>query len=105
MKSAKTQTFEVILWDQSTQTDENEEVVISRFSRKKGNSSHEEIAKESASPRKDPSYVLSKHDKLSDDSNNWELEELRSKPVNTQNDVKFLVFKEQLDKLLKRCPE
>ena len=28
-----------------------------------------------------------------------------SKPENPQNDVKFLVFKEQMDKLLKRCPE
>ena len=106
MKSFQTQTykssFEVILCDQSTQTDENEEIVISR-SPAEENPSHEEITKESASPSKDPSYVPSKHE-LSDDSNNSEPEE-DSKPVNPQNVVKYLVFKEQLDKLLKRCPE
>ena len=37
-------------------------------------------------------------------SNSSESEE-DSKPVNPQNDVKFLVFKEQVDKLFKRCPE
>ena len=106
MKSFETQTykssFEVILCDQSTQTDENEE-----FISKSPEEEHpfpEEITKESASPCKDPSYVPSKHDELSDDSNNSDPEE-DSKPVNPQNDEKFLVFKEQLDELLKRCPE
>ena len=37
-------------------------------------------------------------------SNNSESEE-DSKPVNPQNDLKFILFKERLDKLLKRCPE
>ena len=107
MKSTETQTykssFEVILCDQSTQTDEDfhEQVVISRSPEK--DPSQEEITKEIASPNKDPSYVPLKHE-LSDDSNNSESEE-DSKPVNPQNDVKFVVFKEQLDKLLKKCPE
>ena len=95
--------FEVILCDQSTQTDENfhEQVVISRSP--EDDLSQEEITKEIASPNKDPSYVPSKHE-LSDDSNNSESEE-DSKPLSPQNDVKFVVFKEQLDKLLKKCPE
>ena len=107
MKSTETQTykssFEVILCDQSTQTDEDfhEQVVISRSPEE--DPSQEEITKEIASPNKDPSYVPLKHE-LSDDSNNSESEE-DSKPVNPQNDVKFVVFKEQLDKLLKKCPE
>ena len=107
MKSTETQTykssFEVILCDQSTQTDEDfhEQVVISRSP--EGDPSQEEITKEIASPNKDPSYVPLKHE-LSGDSNNSESEE-DSKPVNPQNDVKFVVFKEQLDKLLKKCPE
>ena len=66
--------------------------------------SQKEITKEIPSPSKDPSYVSSKQDEGSDDSNNSESEE-DSKPVNPQSDVKFMVFKEQLDKLLKRCPE
>ena len=103
MKSTETQThkssFEVILCDQSTQTDEDfhEQVVISRSPKE------DPSQKEIASPNKDPSYVPLKHE-LSDDSNNSESEE-DSKPVNPQNDVKFVVFKEQLDKLLKKCPE
>ena len=61
MKSTETQTykssFEVILCDQSTQTDENlhEEVVISKSP--EDNPSQEEITKEIASLNKDPSYV------------------------------------------------
>ena len=95
--------FEVILCDQSTQTDENfhEKVVISRSP--EDCPSQEKNTKEIASPNKDPSYVPSKHE-LSDDSNNSESEE-DSKPISPQNDVKFVVFKEQLDKLLKKCPE
>ena len=69
MKSTETQTykssFEVILCDQSTQTDENEEFI----SRSPEEHPSHEITKESASPCKDPSYVLSEHDELSDDSN------------------------------------
>ena len=92
----------MILCDQGTQTDESfhEEVVIPRS------------PEEEPSPKKSPKkfHHLVKialtyhHDELSDDSNNSESEE-DSKPVNPQNDVKFIVFKEQLDKLLKRCPE
>lgn len=106
MKSTETQTYEssfkVILCDQSTQTDENfqEQVVISRSPEE--DPSQEEITKEIASPNKDPSYVPSKHE-LSDDSNNSDSEE-DSKPISPQNDVKYVMFKEQLDKLLKKCP-
>ena len=66
--------------------------------------SKKEITKEIPSPSKDPSCVPSKHDELSGDSNNSKPEE-DSKPVNPQNDVKLIVSKEQLGKLLKRCPE
>ena len=71
MKSTETQTgrssFEVILCDQGNQIDEkfHEEVMISR-SPEEEDSSHEEIAKEIASPLKDPSYLPSKHDEHSD---------------------------------------
>ena len=82
----------MILCDQSTQTDEDfhEQVVISRSPEE--DPSQEEITKEIASPNKDPSYIPLKHE-LSDDSNYSESEE-DSKPVNPQNDVKFVVFKE-----------
>ena len=106
MKSTETQTdnssFEVILCDQGNQTDEkfHEEVMISR-SPEDEDSSNEEIAKEIASPLKDSSYVPSKHDEQSGNSNSSESEE-DSKAVNPQNDVKFPVFKEQMDKLFKR---
>lgn len=95
----------MILCEQSNQTNKkvHEEVMISR-SPKEEDPSHEEITKEIASPLKDPSYVPSKHDELSGDSNSSECEE-DSKRVNPQNEIKFLVFKEQMDKLLKRCPE
>ena len=94
----------MILCDQSTQTNGSfhEEVVIPRSPKEEP--SQKEITKEIPSPSKDSSYVPSKDDELSDDSNNSESKE-DSKPVNPQSDVKFMVFKEQLDKLLKRCPE
>ena len=63
----------MILCDQSTQTDESfhEEVVISRSPEEEP--PQEEITTEIPSPSKDPSlYVPSKHDELSDDSNNLE---------------------------------
>ena len=80
MKSSETQTyrssFEVILCDQSTQTDESfhEKVVIPRSPEEEP--SQKEITKEIQGP----SYVPSKHDELSDDSNNSKPEE-DSKPV------------------------
>lgn len=60
----------MILCEQSNQTNKkvHEEVMISR-SPKEEDPSHEEITKEIASPLKDPSYVPSKHDELSGDSN------------------------------------
>ena len=109
MKSTEAQTdksaFEVILCDQGNQTDGklHEEVMISR-SPKEEASSHEEILKEIASPLKDPSYIPLKHVELSGNPNSSESEE-DSKHVKPQNDEKFLLFKEQMDKLLKRCPE
>ena len=97
MKSSETQayrsSFEVTLCHQSRQTYESfhEEVVIPRSPEEEP--SQKGISKEIPSPSKDQSYVPSKHDELSDDSNNSEPEE-DSKPVNPQNDVKFIVFKE-----------
>ena len=77
--------------------------MISRSPNEEG-PSHEQNTKEIALPLKDPFYVQSEHDELSGDSNSSESEE-DSKPLNPLDDVKFLLFKEQMDKLFKRCPE
>ena len=61
---------------------------------------------ENVSPHKDPSYIPSK----SEESDEDEEEEVsmavpsKLKPQTPQNDFKFLVFMEQLDELLHRCP-
>ena len=61
---------------------------------------------ENVSPHKDPSYIPSKSEENDDD----EEEEVsmavpsKLKPQTPQNDSKFLVFMEQLDKLLHRRP-
>lgn len=59
------------------------------------------------SPQKDPAYQPSSPtDKLSDDSNTSEDEEEENcKPLNPQDDTKFIVFKKELFELFKRCPE
>lgn len=76
--------------------------MISRSLNEEG-PSHEQNTKEIAVPLKDPFYVPSKHVELSGDSNSSESKE-DSKPLNPLDDVKFLLFKEHMDKLLKRCP-
>ena len=108
MKSTESQTykssFDVILCDQSTQTDEDfhrEEVI----SPDEVDPSHEQKITPDNSPQKDPSYVPLKNDEMSDHSNSSQSETEDSKSVNPQDDVKFLVFKQELVKLFKRCPE
>jgi len=59
------------------------------------------------SPQKDTTYLPSTSECLSDDSNvsgSEDEEEEKSKPLNPQDDTKFVVFK-QLFKLFKRCPD
>ena len=108
MKSTESQTykssFDVILCDQSTQTDENfygEEVICLD----EEGPSHEQKITPDNSPQKDPSYVPLEKVEMSDHSNNSQSETEDSKAVNPQDDVKFLVFKLELVKLFKRCPE
>ena len=107
MKSTESQTykssFDVILCDQSTQTDEDfhrEEVISSD----EVDPSHEQKITPDNSPQKDPSYVPLKNDEMSDHSNSSQSETEDSKSVNPQDDVKFLVFKQELVKLFNRCP-
>ena len=51
------------------------------------------------SSQKDPSSAPLNYDEMSDHSNNSQ-----SETVNPQDDVKFLIFKQELVKLFKRCP-
>ena len=60
------------------------------------------------SPQKDTTYLPSTSECLSDDSNvsgSEDEEEEKSKPLNPQDDTKFVVFKQELFKLFKRCPD
>ena len=60
------------------------------------------------SPQKDTTYLPSTSECLSDDSNVSgceDEEEEKSKPLNPQDDTKFVVFKQELFKLFKRCPD
>ena len=109
-KSTESQTykssFDVILCSQSTQTDEDfhrEEVISSD----EVDPSHEQKITPDKSPQKDPSYVHVplKNDEMPDHSNSSQSETEDSRSVNPQDDVKFLVFKQELAKLFKRCPE
>ena len=61
---------------------------------------------ENVSPRKDLSYIPSKSDESVDDDEEEVSMAVPSKlkPQTPQNDTKFLVFMEQLDDLLHRCP-
>ena len=60
------------------------------------------------SPQKDTTYLPSTSECLSDDSNvsgSEDEEEEKSKPLNPQDDTKFVVFKQELFKLFKQCPD
>ena len=61
---------------------------------------------ENVSPRKDLCYIPSKSDESVDDDEEEVSMAVPSKlkPQTPQNDTKFLVFMEQLDDLLHRCP-
>lgn len=67
--------------------------------------SHEQKITPDNSPQEDPSYVPLKNDEMSDHSNSSQSETEDSKSVNPQDNVKFLVFKQEVVKLFKRCPE
>ena len=59
------------------------------------------------SPQKDGTYLPSTLQCLSDDSNISESDDDEEKPKlkNPQDDIKFVVFEQELSKLLKRCRE
>jgi len=60
------------------------------------------------SPQKDATYLPSTSECLSDDSSVSGSEdegEEKLKPLNPQDDAKFVVFKQELFKLFKRCPD
>ena len=67
--------------------------------------SHEQKITSDDSPQKDPSHVPLKNDEMSDHSNSSQSETEDSKGVNPQDDVKFLVFKQELVKLFTSCPK
>ena len=60
------------------------------------------------SPHKDATYLPSTLECLSDDSNvsgSEDEKEQKLKPLNPQDDAKFLVFKQELFQLFNRCPD
>ena len=58
------------------------------------------------SPQKDDTYRPSRSESFSDDSlSEVEVEEEKPNLTYPQDDTKFIVFKEELFKLFKRCPE
>ena len=99
-KSFGTQTLEVTLCDQSSQTDEIDEEVAASDDEVDPLLENEAI--QAASPQNDPSFEPTKSDeKFSDDSQSETDESISSTP---QEDVKFIVFKQNLHELLKWCP-
>ena len=106
MKSTGTQiyksSFEVTVCDQTTQTDVHvDEEVTNSGNEMDPPSEHEHT--ETMLPLKDPSFVPSESDEiLSDDSISDKDSSKNPKP---QDDVKFIVFKQNLFQLLKLCPE
>lgn len=108
MKAADTQT-EVTFSTSSTQVEQgdfpvdNEEEEEDAFGKPSATSITPEV-----SPQKDATYLPPKSECLSDDSNTSQSEdegEETSQPLNPQDDTKFIVFKQELLKLLNRCPE
>ena len=106
MKSTGTQTykssFEVTVCDQITQTDVHVDEEVTNSGIEMDPPSEQEHT-ETLSPQKDPSFVPSESDEiLSDDSIS---DTDSSKTPKPQDDVKFIVLKQNLFQLLKWCPE
>ena len=107
LKSVGTQTPDFFgLCDQYTQTEPGLFDGEAWFFNTEEEPGSENESIENVSPHKDPSYIPSK----SEESDDHEEEEVsmavpsKLKPQTPQNDSKFLVFMEQLDELLHRCP-
>ena len=107
LKSVGTQTPDFFgLCDQYTQTEPGLFDGEAWFFNTEEEPGSENESIENVSPHKDPSYIPSK----SEESDEDEEEEVsmavpsKLKPQTPQNDSKFLVFMEQLDELLHRCP-
>ena len=95
--------FEVTMCDQSTQTGETFDEVSNSPIEIHIDSPSEHEETDTLSPRKDPSFVPSKCvEVLSDDSLSDTDDAKEAKP---QDDVKFIVFKQNLYELFKWCPE
>ena len=107
LKSVGTQTPDFFgLCDQYTQTEPGLFDGEAWFFNTEEEPGSENESIENVSPHKDPSYIPSK----SEESDEHEEEEVsmavpsKLKPQTPQHDTKFLVFMEQLDDLLHRCP-
>ena len=101
-KSVGTQTPDFFgLCDQGTQTDFCGDENLLPYSEDELDSETE-----TTSPQKDPSYIPSKSEE-SDDAEEEEILKIdtKSRQIKTpQSDFKFVVFMQQLDELLQRCP-
>ena len=109
MKSAETQTeFTFYIPSHCTTSTQVEE---GDFQIKEEDPPVEEVAETispEVSPQKDASYLPSTSECLSDDSNvsgSEDEKEGKLKPLNPQDDTKFVVFKQELFKLFTRCPD
>lgn len=95
--------FEVTMCEQSTQTDQTFDEVSNSPIELHIDSPSEHEETDTLSPRRDPSFVPSKCvEVLSDDSLSDTDDAKEAKP---QDDVKFIVFKQNLYELFKWCPE
>ena len=103
IKSVHTQTPLVFISETSTQYEESD------IPEEKGTIAKEAVGTLSpeVSPQKDGAYLPSTSNEMSDDSNLSESEDEDETPkvLNPQDDIKFIVFKQELFKLFKRCPE
>ena len=101
-KSVGTQTPDFFgLCDQGTQTDFCGDENLLPYSEDELDSETE-----TTSPQKDPSYIPSKSEESDDAEEEESLKiDTKSRQIkNPQSDFKFVVFMQQLDELLQRCP-
>ena len=102
MQSADTQTPLVCSSHTGTQFEESD------IPEEKGTIAEEAVGTLSpeVSPQKEGTYLPSTSGEMSDDSNlESDHEDEKPKVLNPQDDTKFIVFKQELFKLFKRCPE
>ena len=107
LKSFETQIDQVSTSEASTQFEEDDLQTTVPKVEDITEEDNAETVSPGVSPQKDPAYQPSSPtDKLSDDFNTSEDEEEENcKPLNPQDDTKFIVFKKELFELFKRCPE